>query len=379
MAAIPNNSRGLAGVLHNAKLYGVDFHSLAPATGLTPESAIHNGVLATVEQGARAVNVSAGFLGPQQPNGAGEELQNLNARNAARLIAQMLEYGHTRVVIVQSAGNFRRDAIRNGLFASVTAHNTQLDDAQMTQMVLNRILVAGAMEMNQGNPRQTSFTAIGDQVGLYAPGAGLFMASTGNGYQINQGTSFAAPQVAATAAWMLTANPALDAGQVSQLLKMNAVSPPVVRDFTGGNNAFRMLDVRRALDSVFPAPMLEPAQGSPVEIIEADKLIIIPERTPLASLLDLVNAWGGELSHEIDAPLLGTGQRLTVTAPLGQQVIYTIVVVGDLNGDGRVDALDAQLLLREFETPGVVDLPGPVFDAAVGGLSAQDMFDKGME
>ena len=241
MAARADNGIGIAGVCWNAKIYAVDFHTAGGST-----SQIMNSVARVVRSGARAVNISLGWIGSGRfPEGITEQAhQDDEAAIAAVTMSQLLNNGYD-FLVAQSAGNRPVDAIQNGMFCSVTAapNNTGLDDAR-AQAILDRILVVGALGRGGGI---AGYSARGGQVSLYAPGgeAGdparqIFTTSSDGGYQYTQGTSFAAPLAAATAGWMLAANPGLNAGQAGRLLKQAAVSP--VR------NHVKTLDCRRAME-----------------------------------------------------------------------------------------------------------------------------------
>ncbi|MDR2753618.1 MAG: S8 family serine peptidase [Oscillospiraceae bacterium] len=386
MAAKANNSKGLAGVAWNAKVYGIDIY----AQGAT-ESVIYDGIAALLAKGVRAVNLSAGVMTDANPNGASDPAQD--AATAAKNIAQMLRYGYSNFVVVQSAGNLRSDAYKNGLFCSVTPTNTQLSATEdvTPQMVCNRILVAGALEAAGSAYKQTYFSATGNQVSLYAPGRQLFLPAGNHAYQLTQGTSFSAPQVAAAAAWMLTLNPALDGGQVGALLKMEAVSPKAAQDRDDNSVSYRMLDTRRALDAAYCYPDLEPqlkpADNSPYEVSER-VVKNITEKTKAVDFAAKVRAVGGTFGYaKENTRFAATGDAVTLLSPTGLVITYTLTVKGDLNGDGRADALDAQKLRLQLEGLWTPPYPDAVFtvaadfdgDGVVNAQDAQAIFENGMQ
>jgi hypothetical protein len=67
-----------------------------------------------------------------------------------------------------------------------------------------------------------SWTNTGNYVDLGAPGVGIRTTNRGGGYGSWSGTSFSAPVVAAVAALVISANPALTASQVQDILKQSA-------------------------------------------------------------------------------------------------------------------------------------------------------------
>jgi hypothetical protein len=346
MAAQANNNALIAGVGWNAHIYAVDFNSAGGTT-----SQIMSAIALAVARGAKAVNVSLGWVGAgSYPDGLTKKNdQDAEARSAALAVSQLVANGYSDFVVVQSAGNRPVDAIQNGLFCSVSLspNNTGLT-AEQARIAFNRILVAGATQRGGG---ATPYSAKGRQISLFAPGGvtgqtenQLFLPSVNNGYQYTQGTSFSAPQVTATAGWMFAINSNLDGGQVGQLLKMQEVSPV--------KNGLRTLDCRRALDQAFAAPYLK-ASG-PLQVT-GDAVTGVASNTTAGSALAILNdsltAYGGELDYAKagNAPnqFAGTGDKVMILRPLGNHVAYTLVVRGDLNGDGRVDARDSQLLQRK--------------------------------
>ena len=102
--------------------------------------------------------------------------------------------------------------------------------------------------------RVASFSTAGPATDLAAPGdsvlAAVPLSADPSGYGILSGTSYAAPLVAAAAAWLWTARPNLDAGQVFEVLRRSArdVGAPRWDPATG----FGVLDVPAALAAHTP-------------------------------------------------------------------------------------------------------------------------------
>ena len=393
LAARANNGRGLAGVLWNAKVYAADVMNPRGANGSL--QMVYDAIAEELRLGAKAVNMSLGVMGSSSnPDGLEDADVALSARDSALFLSRLLANGYGNFVIIQSAGNSAGgDAIRNGLFASVTPENCQLEPA-MAQMVCSRILIVGALRETGGGCALAEFSAAGSQVSLCAPGDGLFLPASASSaaYQVARGTSFSAPQVAAVAAWMLAANPALDGGQVGQLLKTDAVSPLAVRPGGGGAPAYRMLDCKRALDAALNDPRLAALSGCTFVVMDDTRVVKnIPLKTTAGDFLPQVSTMGGAAVYAkaqgTPARFIGTGDQVTVTAPGGAQAIYTLAVRGDLNGDGRADALDAQLLRRrlagrwapaygEAAFLAAADWDG---DGLADGADADAMFAQGLE
>lgn len=326
MAARANNGIGVAGVCWNARVYAVDFHTTGGST-----SQIMNSVARVVQRGAEVVNISLGWIGSgRYPNGITEQAHQDDEAALAAVTMSQLMYGGYDFLVAQSAGNRPVDAIQNGMFCSVTAqpNNTGLSNARAKQ-IYDRILVVGAARRGGGI---TGYSARGRQVSLYAPGgeAGsparqIFTPSGDDGYQYTQGTSFAAPLVAATAGWMLAANPGLDAGQVGRLLKRPEISPIA--------HNIKTLDTRRAMDQAYPAPFLKANDDSTLKIA-GSSILGMPPNTKAsdaeAILNDNLKAFGGELNYpragQFPEQFAKTGDLVSVERPIGNGVNYTLVV-----------------------------------------------------
>ena len=374
MAARANNNRGAAGVAWNAAVCAVDYVS-ATFDGRTTEQVFYDGILAVVRQGAKAVNFSIGIITPSNQGTA-----NVDAHGyaAAQNMWQVLSYGYD-FLIVQSAGNRDIESIRNGFFCSVTEANAGLS-APQARMVLDRILVAGSLEPGGAGYVQADYSAYGGAQQIFAPGSGVTVpaSASNSAYQTLTGTSMAAPQVTATAGWMLALNPALDCGQVGALLKLEAVSPASVQP-RGGGQPYRKLDCMRALGAA-NGLRLEPLQPD-ITVNAGGCYILVPEKTTAAGLAAALRVVNGTLVYDkAQTPrLAGTGDRVRAAGVHGVDVTYTLVVRGDLNGDGRADALDAQCLLGLAAGTWQYGYSKAVFDLALGGMTAQELFDKGME
>ncbi|MDR2526170.1 MAG: S8 family serine peptidase [Oscillospiraceae bacterium] len=394
VAAKANNGKGLAGLCRDAKIVAFDWKSAYNALAQNPlpvpdaealyitESALFDGLLLCAMNGARAINFSVGRISNDvnaQYFSLTEEMQHAYAEASSLFLAQMLSYSDTmpqfsRFVIVQSAGNQRNlDAKNNGYFACVTPENTG-QPADIAQKINDLILVVGGLQQEStGAFKQWTFTAnnyngtsTGAQIDLYAPAASVFSAANAEPTAYNRlsGTSVAAPMVASTAALMSAANPALKGWEIGAMLKTIAVSPRVVRDRTITNySLYPMLHMRNALLAAV-GPGISPVANAPCLVDTAARQIVLDSaRTAAAAVASALQAEGvaAALSYQkaVDAPenYAATGDSIAATDALGQSANYSIVVPGDLNGDGRANGYDAQLL--DLYLAGRISFPTP--------------------
>ncbi|MFD5250566.1 type VII secretion-associated serine protease mycosin [Amycolatopsis sp. NPDC058340] len=209
--ALPGNfdcvshGTGVAGIIAADPLPGIGFHGLAPDAEILPvritdrdisdrgeslrinPDAVAAGIRYAADQGARVINLSlAGFSDFPVIRSA---VAHAVARDA---------------VVVAAAGNSQQNAP-----AGLPSYPASYEG----------VLGVGAVD-RAGARMGTS--QIGPYVGIVAPGAEILTTARADGHTQVDGTSFAAPFVAATAALVRSAWPRLSAAQVIQRLKATA-------------------------------------------------------------------------------------------------------------------------------------------------------------
>lgn len=210
-AAVGNNGRGMAGIAWNVEVMPVKVIS-ASGTGTTREVIL--GMQYAVAHGADVIVMSIGSR---------EESSSL--RDAVD------EAWNARILTVASAGN-----------DGATGPSSVLYPARYP-----RTLAVGSTD---GNDVRASFSSVGLELDLMAPGTDIFHATdSDSGYDRSSGTSFAAPFVAGTAALIKSTHPGLDAGTLHDLLrdttdKVAGMNGAGRTDFYG----YGRLNARRALE-----------------------------------------------------------------------------------------------------------------------------------
>ena len=154
------------------------------------------------------------------------------------------------------------DAFRRGTIVVAASGNDRLAGSPPSYPAsLPHVVSVGAT--NQGD-RVAGFSSASTALDLVAPGEDITAAVPGSfdasGYHTVSGTSFAAPMVAAAAAWIWSARPELEKTQVIELLRRSAVDlSPQGRDVDTG---FGLLDLKQALSLRAPAvDPFEPNDG----------------------------------------------------------------------------------------------------------------------
>ena len=154
--------------------------------------------------------------------------------------------------------------ISDGVYITFPAGNT-------TSYVTTQ-MTSGIMNVGSCSPTSlalSSFSSYGPDVPLLAPGQDMTLPylNSSNGQQcivaVTDGTSWAAPQVAATAALLKEINPKLSVAQMTQMIEQSGTPT-----YSGGRT-YKVLNVNGAIALAYaslksPAPAPAPAPASPV-------------------------------------------------------------------------------------------------------------------
>ena len=200
-----SHGTAVASIIAGSSLPGVGFHGVAPDAAILPvrvsdrdigdqgetlrinPQSIGDGIRYAVDQGARVLNLS------------------LSGTADFPAIRDAVAYAvASDVVVVAAAGNAQQDA------------STELPSYPAAYP---GVLGVGAVDINGA---RTSNSQIGPYVGLVAPGAKVLAATRVDGQAYVDGTSFATPFVAGTAALVRAAWPQLPAADVIRRLEATA-------------------------------------------------------------------------------------------------------------------------------------------------------------
>ncbi|WP_354700975.1 S8 family peptidase [Paraconexibacter sp. AEG42_29] len=212
---------GAVGLANQAKIMAIKV--LDARRGGTADT-VAQGVLYAVGNGADVINISI--------NGAGT---SESLKSAIRIA------GAAGVPVVASAGN---DGDNLGLVPSYPA---SYPDAA--------VVGVGA---TKGDTILASFSNFGRGVELTAPGVGILSTSSTGGYELRDGTSMAAPFVAAALAMLHSVRPELAGTELQATLEATARHPSNLL----GKVAAGAIDVAAALRSLVPEDQW-PTQADP--------------------------------------------------------------------------------------------------------------------
>ncbi|WP_233269358.1 S8 family peptidase [Alteribacillus sp. YIM 98480] len=183
VAAVDNNS-GVLGMSHGAEIYAV---KVLGSDGSGDFSSIEQGLEWSIDNNIDIVNMSlGGTIGSQTLKEASS-----NANEAG-------------ITVIAAAGNSG-----SLLFLNTISYPAKYDS----------VLAVGAVNEND---TRASFSSVGEELEVMAPGVNILSTTPDNNYQAFDGTSMAAPHVAGSAALMLDNNPALSNEEIRQKLNSTA-------------------------------------------------------------------------------------------------------------------------------------------------------------
>ncbi len=251
MGAIPNNNKGVTGILWDTDMYCVNWAILGGT-----DANLFAGLTETVEAGAKVVNFSLGLSSDISTLGEPDVNPKVisYAHQSEAVMTPLLNAGYD-FIVCESAGNGHdgcsQDAIYNGYFCSVTENNLE-GSTEMAQKINDRIIIVGSAERTGiGSFMQATTSNAGSQVDICAPGVSVYGCKAGDVYGSLSGTSMASPMVAAVAALTWSVNPALTGAEVRDLVLNNTCYN--VADNPSENhplvNTYRMVNAKLAVEA----------------------------------------------------------------------------------------------------------------------------------
>ena len=353
--ATTDNAAGIAGAAYGCRL-------LVFKSDLSDRS-VAASIVDAVHQGAEAINMSFGTSGEQPATAAiRSALRYAYARGVVLVAAAadepVQEQGDPANVL-QPTGT-GADLLR-GIGLSVTAANFDDQRARFAGNGSQISLAAyGAWNTDAGGPRGLLGAFPAHTVALerpdpgppLAPGCSCRATFAGDSrYAYVQGTSMAAPMVAASAAMVKHLNPDLSAGDVIRLLKQTARRPPGtgwgpelgwgILDAGAAVQAAQRIDKRGPSTRVRIAP---PRSSSVVLELSGRDLAPAGVRVSGLARFEIYRSIDGRPPRLIAST---TGRRLSVRLRRGPRYAFTAVGVDKAgNHEARSREPDARLRLR---------------------------------
>lgn len=214
-----NNRSGLCGIAPDCSFMPVQ---VAYSNGLMTTTSILDGILYSIYQGAKVINVSLGMEFPSGiPEAQQKEIEKNHFKEEERLWNEIMRIANIKkATLVIAAGN-------ENLIASI-------DPLKRNK---NFIVVSSVDRYN----KKSSFSNYGTFSTVSAPGENI-ISSYGNGYQMASGTSMAAPMVAGAVALIKSLNPNLKTEEIICVLQSTGKST--------GNKIGNLVQVYSALEKV---------------------------------------------------------------------------------------------------------------------------------
>ena len=290
IGAIPNNGKGISGLVWNAKLTAFPYATKTIANVVSvrkTESSILDAISIAIggqkegkeDEGyaCKVINVSAGFA--DTVSMLPREKLNMNvdsyAENPSLCLLQLLEAGND-FVIVQSAGNGNTlektidvenpadihvknkcisvDAKYNGLFCAIDEKNCHTSSKIDASDIIDRIIVVGsAKRLEDGSYQQSEFSNAGDRIDICAPGEKIYSTVANSSYDYKSGTSMAAPVVTGVVGMVWGIDPSLSGAEVKKIVCSKENSLYDVEDNPSErhplNNRYRLVNAKLTVEN----------------------------------------------------------------------------------------------------------------------------------
>lgn len=218
ISAKTNNGTGIAGVAGGFGGSGVTILPICVTDGTTSGvdfGSVDDAICLAVSNGAKVINMSFGSYDTDLSHHTD--------------IIDAIDYAYSHGVTL----------------VSVT-HNTY-NSYVYFPACYSKVIAVGAM--NQNN-QKCDFSNYGNGIDLVAPGEDIYSSKKNNGYDYDDGTSFAAPQVAGVVALMLSVNPTLTPSQITSTLQ-NTCTKLSSYSYSNGWNSFVGYGLLNAYDAVY--------------------------------------------------------------------------------------------------------------------------------
>nr|WP_269438165.1 S8 family serine peptidase [Phosphitispora fastidiosa] len=311
MAAVANNSTGVAGVAPNVKIMPLKFIGL---DGGTTSDAIEAIEYATA-MGVRVSNNSWGRGTSLPASGIDLELQNA----------------------INSSGQVFVAAAGNGDENNIGINNDIAPDSPSGLNSTNIIAVAA---INNGGGL-ASFSNYGvTSVDIGAPGVDILSLQPvysspdpENAYQYLSGTSMATPHVAGAAALVLSVNPDLTPDEVNQILMDTGVPLPSLTGKTVSGKLVNAYNAVFAADTIAPeAPSVNPVDDNDTVVTgtaEPNNTVTVYDNVYSTVINSAAAAGDGAFTVSVDTQPSGKVLKITAKDNRGNESAGTLVTVTD--------------------------------------------------
>jgi cell wall-associated protease len=218
IAAVRGNKKGVDGVAKNVSI--MSLRTVPDGDEYDKDVAL--AIRYAVDNGAKVINASFGKA--FSPN--------------AEWVYEALTYAASKdVLLVHAAGNDGAD-----LDDSKNPNFPNDHKLKNSPEFTDNVITVGALTSSFGPEMIASFSNYGKQnVDIFAPGDAIYSTMPGNQYELQGGTSMAAPAVAGVAALIRSYYPELSAVQVKQIIMQSGIAPQVKVQVGGAEGSEKSL------------------------------------------------------------------------------------------------------------------------------------------
>jgi subtilisin family serine protease len=218
IAAVRGNKKGVDGVAKNVSI--MSLRTVPDGDEYDKDVAL--AIRYAVDNGAKVINASFGKA--FSPN--------------AEWVYEALTYAASKdVLFVHAAGNDGAD-----LDDSKNPNFPNDHKLKNSPEFTDNVITVGALTSSFGPEMIASFSNYGKQnVDIFAPGDAIYSTMPGNQYELQGGTSMAAPAVAGVAALIRSYYPELSAVQVKQIIMQSGIAPQVKVQVGGAEGSEKSL------------------------------------------------------------------------------------------------------------------------------------------
>ncbi|MBO8173131.1 MAG: S8 family serine peptidase [Bacillaceae bacterium] len=213
LGAVGNNEQGVSGILWKARMMPV---KILNQNGVGRDFTVGMGIRRAVDEGARIVVMPLGL--PQYSPHLQDAVKYARSKN---------------VLIVAATGN---DRTRVHYPASLPG-----------------VLAVGAVDNNK---HTLSYANVGPELDVVAPGKNILTTAPGGGYQLVEGTSMAAPQVAGLAALLLKQHPSWTPDQL--IAHIQATAEDLYTPGWDLKSGYGLINLASALNTASTPDLSEP-------------------------------------------------------------------------------------------------------------------------
>ncbi len=347
IAAVTDNGEGMAGVAH-----GVELMVLRCVSGKTSKKFAYS---SAYDSGSGTVATVSSAIRYAADHGADVINMSLGMTKSSTELSAAVAYAHARgAVVVSAAGNLGTEAM---YYPANDAHVIGVGSVSLEEETLSRSY------FSQYNTSVDVTAPGGDVLGIYPYPAknGVWYTSASAAYRLDSGTSYSCPVVAALAAIVKQAAPALDGDAVLSLLAVSAADLGLAGyDTSYGYGIVHAGNLVRAIGTAYPlafalngtaaAPASLPAVYADRYRVDRTEPLVLPVPARAGHAFDgwcLSSDLSDDAVYVLPNGALGGIVRSATGYTIAPLTLYAKWgAFGDVTGDGSSSLADVMRLVK---------------------------------